>query len=133
VADAVHPITITLPTSDWVAIDGDLDSVVATAVDSGDAETARIGSKIRQTGRQQIADWPAKGRRHGWPAEGVTTAVALERADWLFVLDVLTSASENYTSIASELPDPAGNYNFEFAELGASAGRLAERIQESLG
>ncbi|MEU7750305.1 hypothetical protein AB0B57_02680 [Micromonospora sp. NPDC049101] len=112
--------------SDWLLIDGTMDSHVQSAIDGAvpdgreelprwdaEAETettrlptvAQLGSSIRQAGWDQIPGWPhdAEGFRT-WPASGQTATMVLTNVQWNLVIFAL----HYWAEVAVRLSDAEG-------------------------
>ncbi|MFJ4109028.1 hypothetical protein [Oerskovia enterophila] len=101
-------IPLTLPTVDWLLIDGMLDNVAACERVGGDPRVEHAATSIRQAGWDQLPDWPSTVEGFSrWPAVGQRSTLRLTLDEWQLIVDQLERDAPVEDSIANDPRLPA--------------------------
>jgi hypothetical protein len=125
------PTAITMPTSDWLAIDATMDNFTQDSTDDGVSADAKAGSRIHDAGFAQIPDWPktADGFAH-WPAKDQKSTITLRRSDWDVVERALDADAKVYRSMAKGWK-PTGSDD-DYAAMAGDSAREAAMVRAAL-
>lgn len=124
---------IDLLTSDWTAIDGDLDNAADLAIEDGDDYVIDTAARIRDAGFQQNPDWPSDAETlESWPAEGQMSHMTLTVAEWEFIEEQLGRSAEIYDAIAAEPSDLRADEDEDWSGIAADCRRVAAQIHTEL-
>ena len=123
-------IGLSIPTKDWLLIDGALDNLGALAI--GDPSLVQWCGTVREAGWRGIPDRPADpGGLESWPVEGQVSEIRLPRETWAFIIDALGDVeADRMLANGGSLPPEERELR---AKIAARSEAIAAEIRRRLG
>lgn len=124
------PIGLSIPTTDWLLIDGAPDNLGALSL--GDPSLVQWCGSIREAGWRDVPDWPAEIEGpESSPADDRIPAIRLPRETWSFIVDALADveADRMLANDGSLSPEERDLH----AKIAARSEAIAAEIRKRIG